>query len=118
MVSDYKSWISSNVPDNCQGLCKKFATLMFETFPELRLVRGHYIDLGGHYHAHWWCEDINDNVIDPTASQFTAHGFYEEFVGPEPVGRCLECGCLTYHDPQFCDVSCSTAFRQSLLAVR
>jgi hypothetical protein len=59
--------------------------------PSLRLVRGHYYCSSWGPQPHWWCEDKDGNVIDPTKDQFPSQGrgFYEEFDG---TLECDECG--------------------------
>lgn len=48
--------------------------LLAKTFPELRIVRGIYIDPSWGERDHFWCIDENDSVIDPTQDQFPSHG--------------------------------------------
>ena len=102
------------------GACAKATQEMVEAFPELERVPGHIYVMGWGRRAHWWCEDPNGNVVDPTASQFPGGVLhYESFEPGHEVrtGRCMNCGEDLYevvHDlsqePRrrtFCDDRCS-----------
>lgn len=64
---------------------------MQKEFPELILCRGHY-----NGYPHWWLKDIHGNIYDPTKAQFEHlefdHDDYEEYNGPDPLGKCPNCG--------------------------
>jgi len=122
MEQKYKNWIEyykkreGSVQYKCQGASEEMA----KAFPELRQVRGFcYVN---HWpEQHWWCETEDGEVIDPTASQFDKISRYEEYNvdvhGPEPIGKCLDCGDYVYEDDHyhgFCDEYCEQSFRASL----
>lgn len=57
---------------NCHHQCLK----MIEQFPELKIVKGHYIDLVWGTREHFWCVD-GEIIVDPTKSQFPcSNGLY------------------------------------------
>lgn len=91
-------------------MCEGFSRQMEKDFPELHRVRGHYVTRCGISHPHWWCETADGEVVDPTVAQFTPGGVYEKFEGPDPIGRCYECGELVFEDKgggrDFCDDLC------------
>lgn len=74
-----------------RGKCKEMAEALVTSDPSLRLVRGHYYCSAWGEQAHWWCEDKDGKVIDPTAAQFPSNGTgeYIEFDG---MCECAECG--------------------------
>ena len=78
-----------------RGKCKEECEKLILEQPNLELVRGYYYEYSWGDKAkqqHWWCKDLEGNIIDPTASQFPSGGiedFYEEFTG---VVECEECG--------------------------
>jgi len=56
-------------------------------------------------------------IVDPTSGQFAFKGGdYEEYDpsrhGPEPVGKCIECGELAYNSEllPFCSSSCNEGY--------
>jgi hypothetical protein len=125
MDERYKEWIALNVPSYPVGMCKAISTSMHEEFPELRLVRGHYsADFfdgdGAKEWPHWWLEDAKGVVIDPTVAQWPdkgIHGIYVEHTGPEPTGRCVNCGGYCYGpDPILCSETCDAEYRAYLIA--
>src|SRR5690242_16307709 len=105
MTTQYQEWIADNVPVCPRGLCGPMTLAMCEEFPELRRVRGHYVDVDGHQHPHWWCETRDGDVVDPTAAQFGLPGEYVEHVGQEPIGKCINCGGYCYTD-SVCSDAC------------
>lgn len=131
MDSKYGTYIMDRIIEyngqSMRGYCHSESELMVARFPELRLVRGFYIDIGsGVPFPHWWCQ-LDSEIIDPTLSQFSGiEGRYEEFDpaihGPEPIGKCYDCGELIYppadgSDPysyEFCNTNCSFSFKASL----
>ena len=74
MLSKYQKWVKTN--NFPPGSCLDATLQMNQVFPELKRVKGTYIDPEGKRHTHWWCLD-GDNIIDPTASQFALGGIYE-----------------------------------------
>ncbi len=91
----YDEWITKNV-SNPLGKCKEYAHAMATWFPELKVIRGHYLCPVWGRRCHWWCVAPCGDVIDPTAAQFPSRGIGEYVPwpegAPEPVGHCLECG--------------------------
>ena len=73
-IIKYGEWIQENVSQPCHGMCETYAKEMSKSFPELHPVAGRaeVEDLVGDRYlaAHWWCEDDQGNVIDPTVKQF------------------------------------------------
>ena len=76
-----------------RGKCKEFCENLIEKNPNLKIVRGYYIDpLMSKKEPHWWCVDKDGVIIDPTKKQFPSGGMfgsYEEFDG---FFDCSECG--------------------------
>jgi hypothetical protein len=74
-----------------RGKCKEKAVELAAVKPSLRVVKGHYhCPIWGNQ-QHWWCEDENGVVVDPTAKQFPSGGIgeYVEFDG---YAECSQCG--------------------------
>ena len=73
--------------------CKEMSESFIKENPEFRLVRGYYFDpIWNRKEPHWWCEDKEGNIHDPTKLQFPSGGikdFYTEFDG---YFECAECG--------------------------
>lgn len=109
MIDTYWQWIAANQPTNPRGQCATVTKRMAEAFPELRRVRGHYVCPLEGCRAHWWMETPNGQIIDPTQDQFVScgQGTYEEYVGLEPTGRCLNCGEVLYGSEAFCNAACA-----------
>jgi|WetSurMetagenome_2_1015567.scaffolds.fasta_scaffold31626_9 hypothetical protein len=67
---------------------------MNKVFPELKVVRGHVMDLQWGRRSHWWLETPTGAIVDPTKSQFPCVIEYEPWT-PESLvrlGRCVNCG--------------------------
>ena len=111
-ASKYSEWIAENRPDDPWGTCEGVTRRMAEAFPELRRVRGHYVCPVQGRLPHWWMLAPDGQVIDPTRDQFASpeDGAYEEHVGPEPTGRCLNCDALLYGDARVCNDDCAREF--------
>lgn len=80
---------------------------MVSEFPELTRIRGHYKNIFDNL-QHWWCTDIEGNIVDPTVSQFGFKGEYvpyDESLG-EPKGICSNCGGLVYDLSAYCGDDC------------
>lgn len=112
MKKKYQNWIDENYLDKESTIrqCKEATEAMEKAFPELRRVRGHYIDIFKNKHAHWWLEKDGE-IIDPTAWQFSDGGFgeYQEYEGREPIGKCMYCGKWCYDDHYHCSDECRQA---------
>lgn len=117
MVKNYQQWIAAHQPTDPRGLCVMMTLKMVEAFPELRRVRGHYYcPMSGEQYTHWWLMAADGSIIDPTADQFLScgAGVYEEYAGPEPTGKCLDCGALLFGPLTFCDATCAYRTAQYL----
>jgi hypothetical protein len=108
---NYEKWIADHQPVDPRGRCADMTKRMAETFPELRRVRGYYTCPIDGRHSHWWLVTPDGVVIDPTADQFASCGAgeYEEYIGPEPTGHCLDCGALLFGAEDFCNAECAAS---------
>ena len=129
----YQMWIEKNYPNRMAsyGACKEATLKMVTDFPELKRKSGQVFVLGyEHEVLHWWCEDAEGNVIDPTANQYTDAGYvvmgYEEYPEDHPARsfdrkKCMECGEYYYQTPEFvkfspcCSQECIRAFEKGFL---
>ena len=107
MESDYHKY---------RGKCKEFSEKLIAKNPNLRLVRGHYCCPIWGEQQHWWCEDENGKVIDPTAKQFPSKGI-GEYVKFDGNCTCSECGKRGKEEDfsfesnyQFCSGECHMRF--------
>lgn len=57
-----------------RGKCKEMSQELVKADPSLTLVRGHYHCPIWGKQAHWWVNDEDGNIIDPTARQFPSKG--------------------------------------------
>lgn len=106
-------WIAEHVQGDPTGKCAEVTAEMAEAFPWLRRVRGHYFCVvTGRDHPHWWMQDADGQVIDPTASQFPSNGagIYTEHEGPEPSGKCPNCGGYVYDGGTVCGDMCARQY--------
>jgi hypothetical protein len=95
----YYDWIANWVSNqkSIWGLCKQGATEMQKQFPELIVVPGWVSTIAGD-RDHWWCETVDSEILDPTASQFKEmqigiFGYRKFQPGDEVrVGKCMNCG--------------------------
>ena len=103
-----------------RGRCSSAVEAMIQAFQELRRVRGHYIIAYGdgvHRCPHWWCETPDGTVVDPTKEQFDyQQGRYEEYTGPDPLGKCMWCGEYVWENAGWGGAACSEDCGQSLEA--
>ena len=76
-----------------RGKCKEMSEELIKKDSSLRLVRGFYCDpIWNTEDQHWWCEDTEGNIIDPSKDQFPTRGLagtYREFDG---YFTCYGCG--------------------------
>src|SRR5262245_58758582 len=97
----YINWITDNVSDP-YGNCAEYTLMMLAAFPELKRVRGHYMDIVRGQETlflgeqpHWWLIDPQGEIVDPTDAQFASlgKGIYIEWdeSQPEPTGKCPNC---------------------------
>lgn len=75
-----RKWIRDNVSDP-ENHCFFYAAALAALFPGLTLVRGRHSGQHPGDTAHFWTEDEDGNIIDPTAAQY--HG--GEYSGGAPV---------------------------------
>lgn len=107
----YAEWIAANVPALPVGMCAAMTERMAIAFPELTRTRGHFQPCGEtREYPHWWLVDGDGTVIDPTAAQFNGPGDYVPHEGPEPTGRCIECGGYCFTGQPVCGATCARAF--------
>ena len=114
---NYQKWMKQNILDP-YGTCCHATKLMQEEFPELERVRGHYYDTIWGEREHWWLIAPKGKIIDPTAQQFPSKGMgvYVQWEGgPEPTGKCPNCGQYVYNGDQICSKKCELAFIASLM---
>ena len=116
MDARYSAWISSYVDEHggsVQNKCSEATASMVAHFPELRRERGF---LGGGLYQHWWCVAPGGEIVDPTVSQFREVPPSSDYVaydveihGPEPTGKCMDCGAHVYDGKGFCSDECERA---------
>lgn len=112
MNNDCDEWIAAYLKQhngNVENLCREATAQMVKDIPRLTRHRGHVESFAGYRHQHWWCLD-GCIVVDPTASQFSKYGgvyHYDEFTGPEPTGKCADCGELIFNREIFCNDVCA-----------
>lgn len=100
MKPEYQQWIDEHYPtkEAAWRKCKKATALMVSAFPELLRHRG-LVMIQGVIHQHWWCEDGDNSVVDPTVHQWDfpimEYRVIDDMFG-EPKCKCLDCG-----DPVF-----------------
>ena len=120
-VTGYKATVARQY-----GQCYNACSQLIKEFPELRLVRGWaHVDYDGllQKEEHWWCEESNGDIVDPTDDQWLvpSRGIvvgYEEYDeathGPEPTGKCHDCGDYTYDGNYFCSERCEKSYMNYL----
>ena len=120
MKLEYQQWVNNWLRNNTPHLkCKEATEEMKITFPELKRIRGHVLTEYGE-RPHWWLVDENDNVIDPTSTQFKIIGGYDAWdeSQPEPTGRCLNCGELCYDYKSVCSDQCAIEYKVYIMSNR
>lgn len=117
MKEIYEKWIEEHVK-NPRAQCEEITRNMQNAFPELTRIRGFYCCLGWRKSEHWWLQDKDGNIVDPTKSQFRSQGGgeYEGWSegAKEPTRKCLNCGGYSYDYKQCCCDSCYKEFLLSL----
>lgn len=74
-----------------RGKCKEMCEEILLKNPSLRIVRGHYYcPIWNTEEPHWWLEDKDGNITDPTKLQFGSKGLgtYTEFDGNVSCSEC------------------------------
>lgn len=104
----YDKWIEQNVYSP-KYQCTYWTEEMAKAFPELRRVRGYYVEGNGSSTPHWWMVDPMGNVVDPTVAQFRNYGVYEPLDESlkHRTGRCVNCGGDCFTQEPFCSDECS-----------
>lgn len=95
---------------------------MAAEFPGLEVVRGYVLTAEWGRRGHWWCEDKDGEILDPTRGQFpTPFLTYEPHVEGADVrlGKCMQCGTEIWGPEElgratFCDAGCYKAFGEEL----
>lgn len=119
-MNKYDVWINNYIKENkiLAGFCFSASKQMVETFPELKQIKGYVVTEFSGSSAHWWCEDANGKIYDPTALQFEDIISYEQYNeekhGPLPTGKCYDCGDYIYDEKDFCDENCESSTREYL----
>src|SRR3990167_3649327 len=119
-MTNYDTWIESyraRVVDTA-AKCAEATAEMLTAFPELRRVRGYVLTAAGYDRPHWWLTTVDGTIVDPTADQFADYGGaldYKEHVGPEPSGKCPNCGGFVYDGGTVCSDACANAYTAYLM---
>ena len=107
-ITDYKKY---------RGKCKELWTLLVSQNPDLVIMRGYYYDAFWGKQCHWWCKDLDNNIIDPSKKQFPdQNGEYEEFDGWMTCSNCSrqlhenDEGIIFQSNYVFCDGTCYMNF--------
>lgn len=67
-----------------RGRCREMSEEIASQNPDLDVVRGYYYcPIWNTTEPHWWCEDSDGNIVDPTSAQFGSkgRGEYTKFDG-------------------------------------
>ena len=97
-ITPYLIWIDgyrAKHDDKMHGKCIEATKAMQESFPELKIVKGHvYCPHPWGKRSHAWCVTPRGDIVDPTKSQFPGIFEYEAWrPGQEVrVGKCMNCG--------------------------
>ena len=117
-----ENWLLSNSPN---WACETATKLMAEEFPELTRVPGRVVcEVQGSMN-HWWLENEDEEIVDPTVSQFQIPNglIYEKWTPgtPTKVGKCMNCGESIFENlnslsdsPSVSTTSCSEECQASL----
>lgn len=108
-ISRYDNWVKRNVPDPL-GKCGTYSRLMKQQFPELTLIRGHYLCPLWGQREHWWLVASDGSIVDPTYQQFPSKGEGDyiplDESAPEPNGKCMNCGEYYFGSDPYCSRAC------------
>ena len=109
MKQHYQEYI--NQLTEVKGKCAEITLDMQGKFPELVRVRGYYVCPLVGERPHWWLKD-GQEVVDPTAAQFSGFGQYQEWdeTQQEPTGMCPNCGGHSYDGATCCSSNCHTEY--------
>lgn len=122
MKEEYRAWIDRLTPEEINGKCSERTEEMAAAFPELKRVRGHvFLLFCPEERPHWWLVDEDGEIIDPTVKQFTDSNYiyggvckvlhYEPWdeSREEPVGKCMDCGAISFYTAYACSESCASS---------
>ena len=76
-ANDYFDFIKETVDDPIDN-CFFFAAITNIEYPELKLIEGEPVDPKRGETAHFWLEDEDGNIIDPTQSQYNGEITYNK----------------------------------------
>ena len=108
---NHLEWISINYStiQDTLGKCQEACLAIKKEFPELRITNGFVtLCLINKPVTHWWCVDLEGNIVDPTAKQYDWNGTpildYEEIPDNHPERlykkqKCMNCGEYYYITP-------------------
>jgi hypothetical protein len=122
---EYVEWLHSHgygCGMSVQTKCKEVCEEMLKSFPDLILCRGlAWVEephgLPPTKTPHWWLQEQDGTIVDPTAHQYPTKIIKYEWVDPdkgEPTGKCPNCGSLRY-DEYFCSKDCEIEYMADLL---
>lgn len=122
MKPEHAKWIADKL-STCQkpvalGMCAEWTLAMQQAFPDLQRVRGHVYLRSGLERQHWWLVDSEGTIVDPTEFQFSDPDGVYRGIGiaeyapwdesqPEPKGKCMNCGDLSFYQRYACSPECS-----------
>ncbi len=120
-MNKYEQWIAARLQTGADPFCKcaEWTQDMLQDFPELKRVRGEVTLSSLMTREHWWLEDPEGNVVDPTAAQFKQpyYGGASILVycardesQPEPTGMCPNCGEYCYEGSAMCCRACEISY--------
>ena len=92
-VHNFTGAYRQHLYEKYRGKCKEYSEKLIKERPELRLVRGfYYCPVAKVEEMHWWCEDSDGLIIDPTAKQYFSEGKgnYREFKGVYTCSNCKQ----------------------------
>ncbi len=101
-----------------RGKCKELCEELCKNNADLKIVKGWYhCPIWNTEEQHYWCEDKQGDIVDPSAKQFPSegNGLYKKFNG---LVKCEECGkefpleeaYPTYNSHYLCSSKCFGKF--------
>ena len=117
MLQKYLEWINYYYPtkESARLQCEQATIAMQEEFPELKRVRGNVL-VGLSYRPHWWLVDNKGVIVDPTANQWETKSIGVQRTSRrwrEPLGKCINCGELSYKSRGGQSYFANPVFRQA-----